>query len=99
MTGTSDQAELHRRVVEAEERNLNLADALVGAEAAAAQARRDIDDIFHRLHARETELKELKELLGFGLDTPFEEIARALNGPKRSLLGAAKRSVRARPRR
>ncbi len=80
MTASSDVDGLRRRLAVAEERVLNLVDAVVGAEAAAAQARRDVDHIFHRLHLREQELKALKEMLGFELDTPLDEIARGL-GP------------------
>ncbi len=76
-----DGGETERLLAEAREQNLNLRDALIGAEAAAAQARRDIDEIFHRLDVRETELKRLKELLGFELDTPLEQVARSLGKP------------------
>lgn len=92
--------ELRRRVAELEERHLNDTDALIGAEAAAAQARRDIDDVFHRLHVREEELKELKELLGFELETPIEEITPALSGGRRPVRRSVRRrSVRSKPRR
>lgn len=96
----SEQAELHRRLAELEERHLNATDALIGAEAAVAQARRDIEEIFHRLHVRERELTELKELLGFELDTPIEEIIPALGGGSRPLgRSARRRLVRSKPRR
>jgi len=78
--GAGQLDNLRRLLAEAEEKNLNAVDAILGAEATAAQAKRDIDGIFHRLHIREQELRQLKELLGFGLDTPLEEIARALPG-------------------
>ncbi|MDH3299860.1 MAG: hypothetical protein OES24_05070 [Acidimicrobiia bacterium] len=91
---------LRRRVAELEEQHLNATDAVIGAEAAAAQARRDIEDIFHQLHVREEELKELKGLLGFELDTPLEEIVPALGGGSRPLgRSARRRSVRSKPRR
>lgn len=90
-------AELRRRVADLEERHLNDTDALIGAEAAAAQARRDLDDIFHRLHVREKELEALKELLGFELETPIDEIIPALGG--RPQLSGRRRSVRSKPRR
>lgn len=101
--GTDDRnelSELRRRVAELEEQHLNDTDALVGAEAAAAQARRDIDDIFHRLHVREHELEELKELLGFELETPIEEIIPAVGSSARQLgRSVRRRSVRSKPRR
>lgn len=67
-------AELRQRLAEAEERNLNAVDAIRGAEARTAQAKHDSDELFHRLDVRETELKRLKELLGFDLETPFDEV-------------------------
>lgn len=100
--GTDDQnelIELRRRVAELEEQHLNDTDALIGAEAAAAQARRDIDDVFHRLHVRENELKELKELLGFELETPIEEITPTLGGSGRPTGHTVRRRlVRSKPR-
>jgi len=94
------EAELRRRVAELEERHLNDVDALIGADAAAAHARRDIHEVFHRLHVREEELKELKELLGFELETPIEEITPTLSGGRRSAgRPARRRSVRSKPRR
>ncbi len=97
---TGELAALHRRVAELEERNLNATDALIGAQAAAAQARREIDGIFHRLHVREQELQELKELLGHELNTPNEEIIRELSRNSRlSGRTTRRRSVRSRPRR
>ena len=96
----AELARLRHRLAEVEEQHLNATDALIGAEAAAAQARRDIDDIFHRLHVREQELKELKELLGFELETPVEEIIPALGGRTRPLgRSLRRRSVRSKPRR
>ncbi len=98
---TADRLDdLRRRVAELEEQHLNATDALIGAEAATAQARRDIDDIFHRLHVRESELKALKEALGYELETPVSEIIPTLgrrSGP--STRQARRRSVRSRPRR
>lgn len=97
--GPSDLARLRRRLAEVEEQNLNATDALIGAEAAATQARRDIDEIFHRLHVREQELKRLKELLGYDLETPVDEVAQAIGGGTRNGRGAGgKRSVRAKHR-
>jgi hypothetical protein len=72
-------SDLRRKLLAANERNLNAIDAVTGAEAAAAQAGKDIDGIFDRLHRREQELKALKELLGFTLETPLAEIARSLD--------------------
>ena len=76
---TDEMARLRDRVAQVEEQKLNAVDALIGAEAAAAQARRDIDEIFHRLHLREEELKQLKEALGHNLDTPNDEIIASLD--------------------
>ena len=67
-------AELKQQLAEAVERNLNAIDAIRGAEARAAQAKRDSAELFHRLDVRETELRRLKELLGFDLETPFDEV-------------------------
>ena len=71
-------AGLRRRLAEAEERNLNAIDAIRGAEARAAQAKRNFDELFHCLDVRENELRRLKELLGFTLETPFDEVRAAL---------------------
>jgi exonuclease VII small subunit len=73
-----DVAELRRRLARAEERNLNAIDAIRGAEARLAQAEKDVDDIFHRLDVREKELAQLKEYLGFRLETPLDEVLDAL---------------------
>lgn len=93
-------AELRRRVAELEERSLNATDSVIGAEAVAAQARRDADDYFHRLHLRERELEDLKESLGYELDTPIQEILPALARSSQSsnrLTG--RKLIRAKPRR
>ena len=82
-SGNGDEAALRRELAEAKERNLNAVDALIGAEAAAAQARQDIDDIFHRLDRRESELRQLKELLGFELETPMDVIESTIKGRQR----------------
>lgn len=71
-------AELQRRLARAEERNLNAIDAIRGTEARLAQAEKDVDEIFHRLDVREKELAQLKEYLGFRLDTPLDEVLDAV---------------------
>ena len=55
--------DLRRRLRVEEEKSLNAVDAVLGARAAAAQAKADAQETFYRLHVRETELAQLKELL------------------------------------
>lgn len=55
--------DLRRRLRIEQEKALNSVDAVMGARAAAAQAKAETQDVFYRLHVRETELNQLKELL------------------------------------
>lgn len=55
--------DLRRRLRAEQEKTLNSVDAVLGAQAAAAQARAETQDVYYRLHVRETELAQLKELL------------------------------------
>lgn len=55
--------ELRRRLRIEQEKSLNAHDAVLGARAMAAQAKAETQEVFHRLHVRETELNQLKELL------------------------------------
>lgn len=55
--------DLRRRLRVEQEKALNAVDAVLAARAAAAQARAETQEVFYRLHVRETELNQLKELL------------------------------------
>ncbi len=55
--------DLRRRLRAEQEKSLNSIDAVLGAQAAAAQAKAETQEVFYRLHVRETELEQLKELL------------------------------------
>ena len=75
MSGSGGElTELHQRLMETEERCLNAVDAVHGAMAQAAQAKRDAEEYFHRLDIRERELRRLKGFLGFELETPIDEV-------------------------
>lgn len=90
--------DLRRRLRIEQEKALNAVDAVMGARAAAAQAKAETQDVFYRLHVRETELNQLKELLaemegksvvgrGLGADAPKPAEA------ARTLLTSVKRAV------
>ncbi len=64
-----------------QQKNLNLTDALIGAEAATVQAKLDNDALFDRLHAVSTELVKLKALLGYDSSTPHSQIEHDLARP------------------
>ena len=55
--------DLRRRLRIERERSLNATDRILGAQAEAAQARAEIKELYHRLHVREAELAQLRELL------------------------------------
>ncbi len=79
MSGSDGElTELRRRLMETEERCLNAVDAVHGAMAQAAQAKRDAEEYFHRLDIRERELRRLKEFLGFELETPLDDVLSTL---------------------
>lgn len=81
----------HRLRVE-EEKSLNAADAVLGARAAAAQAKAETQDVFYRLHVRETELAQLKELIAGQEVIPEPTPSSAA----RTLLASVKRAVQER---
>lgn len=56
--------DLRRRLAVEREVALNAVDAVLGAQAEAAQVRAENKELFYRLHVREVELEQLKELLG-----------------------------------
>ena len=56
-------ADLRRQLRAERERSLNATDRVLGAQAEAAQARAEIKELQYRLHVRETELAQAKELL------------------------------------
>lgn len=55
--------QLRDRLRGEQEKTLNAVDAVLGAQAAAAQAKAETREVYHRLHVRERELEQLKELL------------------------------------
>ena len=55
--------DLRRKLRLEKERSLNATDAVMGARAAAAQAQAESQELFYRLHVKETEIDQLKELL------------------------------------
>ncbi len=55
--------DLRRKLRAEQEKSLNSVDAVMGARAAAAQAKAETQETFYRLHVRETELAQLKELM------------------------------------
>ena len=55
--------DLRRRLRIEQEKSLNSVDAVLGARAVAAQAKAETQEILYRLHVRETELEQLKELV------------------------------------
>ncbi len=56
-------AELRRQLQVERERSLNATDRVLAAQAEAAQARAEIKELQYRLHVRETELGQARELL------------------------------------
>lgn len=81
--GVIDQ--LRDRLRHEQEKSLNSVDAVLGAQAAASQAKAETREVYHRLHVRETELAQLKELLT--LDARSGPGARSAN-PTRPTLAA-----------
>ncbi len=55
--------DLRRRLRIEQEKSLNSVDAVLGARAVAAQAKAETQEVLYRLHVRETELRQLKEIL------------------------------------
>ena len=55
--------DLRRKLRLEKERSLNATDAVMGARAAAAQAQAESQELFYRLHVKETEIDQLRELL------------------------------------
>ncbi len=60
--------DLRRKLRAEREKSLNATDAVLGARAAAAQAKAETQEIYYRLHVRETELAQLKELMAAQAD-------------------------------
>jgi hypothetical protein len=65
--------DLQLRLQLEQEKSLNALDAVLGAQAAAAQAKAETREVFHRLHVREQELTQLKELLAQLGGDPFDD--------------------------
>lgn len=61
--------DLRRKLRAEQEKSLNATDAVLGARAAAAQARAETQETYYRLHVRETELAQLKELMAAQAET------------------------------
>lgn len=87
---------LQQRWREEREQRLNAVDALVGAEAAVAQAKAETEDVLYRLHVRETELEQSSALLaelearGLRADPTVADAARNL---LRALVRSARRAA------
>lgn len=73
-----DEESLREALVRAREENLNLRDEVVGARAAAAQARKDHDATFYLLDTTTRQLNELKAALGYGPDAEVVDIVHAI---------------------
>jgi hypothetical protein len=69
---------LAEALARAREENLNLLDEVIGARAAAAQARKDHDATFYLLDVTTGQLNELKAALGYRPEDEVADIIRAI---------------------
>lgn len=73
-----DRKLLAEALAEAREQNLNLLDEVIGARAAAAQARQDHDATFYLLDVTTRQLNELKAALGYEPEADVADIVNAI---------------------
>lgn len=73
-----DRESLQEALARAREENLNLLDEVIGARAAAAQARKDHDATFHLLDVTSGQLNELKAALGYRPEDEVVDIVQAI---------------------
>ncbi len=85
--------DLRRSLRAEQEKTLNSVDAVMGARAAAAQAKAETQEVFYRLHVRETELAQLKELLAESGVLDGRSNAPSPSAAARTLLSSVKRAV------
>lgn len=69
--------ELNRRLMVERETSLNSVDAVLGARAKEAQARAENKELLYRLHVREAELAQLKELMVEAEEAPDPAVERS----------------------
>lgn len=83
----AEVARLRRQLLAERERSLNATDRVLGAQAEAAQARAEIRELEYRLHVREAELSQARQLLDLVDESPRSGVEQRTRAVARTMVG------------